>query len=172
MVSLETAPADCVVGDKSCSDNVLRVTRMRRQAAKLNWKCHSFWILWQNKREDQKNLWWGQMIKNTQIQATCRTFSRPILRRQLKTPKILPSRCTVKNNVYPGTLRRSPLQSARTGLTPGAFPGNPPAACCLLLIWATHPHYSEVACALYTHLFMVLDGQLVLSCHLCVGPPT
>ena len=79
------------------------------------------------------------MIQNTQIQATCRTFSRPILRRQLKTPKRLPSRCTVKNNVYPGTLRRSPLQSARTGLTPGAFPGNPPAACCLLLIWATHP---------------------------------
>ena len=66
-------------------------------------------------------------------------FFRPILRRQLKTPKRLPSRCTVKNNVYPGTLRRSPLQSARTGLTPGAFPGNPPAACCLLLIWATHP---------------------------------
>ena len=61
------------------------------------------------------------------------------MRRQLKTPKRLPSRCTVKNNVYPGTLRRSPLQSARTGLTPGAFPGNPPAACCLLLIWATHP---------------------------------
>ena len=79
------------------------------------------------------------MIQNTQIQATCRTFSRPILRRQLKTPKRLPSRCTVKNNVYPGTLRRSPLQSARTGLTPGAFPGNPPAACCLLLIWDTHP---------------------------------